>query len=80
MLVTAGLILNCILFGCLMRPLEVNNKNTREKVGHRLPLYFFNKYVKENVSTEDKKILSLPTNGTVSLTQVILFTIHVMLI
>ena len=65
MLVTAGLILNCILFGCLMRPLEVNNKNTREKVGHCLPLYFFNKYVKENVSTEEdiRRIMLEPREG-----------------
>lgn len=64
MLVTAGLILNCILFGCLMRPLEVNNESSN-KVGCCLLLYSYNKYVKENGSNEEKKMLSLTTNGTV---------------
>ena len=62
MLFTAGLILNCILFGGLMRPLEVNSKN-KDKVGCcHLPYLY--KYVQENVSNEEKKMLSLPTNGT----------------
>jgi len=50
MLVTAGLILNCILFGCLMRPLEVTSKNRRKE---------------EHVNSEGEIMSSFPTNGTV---------------
>jgi len=49
MLVTAGLILNCILFGCLMRPLEVKSKNCKKE---------------EHASTEKNKMLPVLYNGT----------------